>query len=138
MKTILVGYEERPMTARVVERSAELARALDARLIVTSVAPVMGYAARGVGPYDPTDPPTRHDEELADAVARFGELGVTSVETVTGLGAPGRTILDLAEERRVDLIVLGAHDGGLLSRVIGGSVSDEVAHKATADVLIVH
>ncbi len=138
MKTILVCYEERPMMPRVVERAAELARALGARLIVTSVAPVMGYAARGVGPHDPTDPPARHEAELADAASRFEELGVADVETVSALGEPARTILDLADERDVDLIVLGAHDGGLLSRVIGGSVSDAVAHKATTDVLIVH
>lgn len=138
MKTILVCYEERPMTTRVVERSAELVKALGAKLIVTSVAPVMGYAARGVGPYDPTDPPARHAEELEDAAARFAELGVTDVETVTGVGEAAGAILDLAAERAVDLIVLGAHDGGAISRVIGGSVSDRVAHKARADVLIVH
>ncbi|MDH4178057.1 MAG: universal stress protein [Thermoleophilia bacterium] len=138
MKTILVCYEERPMTQRVVARSAELAKALGARVVVTSVAPVLGFAARGVGPYDPTDPPARHDQELEDAAARLRELGLADVETVTGLGEPARTILDLADERDVDLIVLGAHDGGLLSRILGGSVSDEVAHKANTDVLIVH
>jgi len=138
MKTILVCYEERPMTARVVERSAELAKALDAKLIVTSVAPVLGFASRGVGPYDPTDPPVRHEQELEEAAARFGELGIDHVETVTGLGEPARTILDLAHERDVDLIVLGAHDGGLVSRILGVSVTDEVAHRATTDVLIVH
>ena len=126
------------MTARVVERSAELAKALDAKLIVTSVAPVAGLAPRSVGPYDPTDPPAHHEQELEEAAARLSELGAVDIETVTGLGDPARTILDLAEERDVSLIVLGAHDGGLVSRIVGGSVSDEVAHKATADVLIVH
>lgn len=138
MNTILVCYEERPMTARVVERAAELANAFNAKLIVTSVATVMGLAPRGTGANDPTDPPEHHTEELEEAKARLAELGVADVETVTGLGSPARTIIELAEERDVDLIVLGAHDGGLLSRVIGGSVSDEVAHKATTDVLIVH
>lgn len=137
MRTILVCYEERPMTGRVLERAAELAMALRARIVVTSVAPVMGFMARGSGPYDPTDPPARHEHELEDAIARFRELGVEDVESVLGYGPPGQAIADAADELDVDMIVLGAHDGGLLSRLFGGSVTDEVAHKAHVDVFVV-
>lgn len=137
MHTILVCYEERPMASRVLERAAELARAFDARIIVTSVAPVMGFMARGSGPYDPTDPPARHEHELEDAVARFRELGIDRVESVVGYGPPAQAIVNAADELEVDMIVLGAHDGGLLTRLFGGSVTDEVAHKAHADVFVV-
>ena len=41
MKTILLAYEERPVSARVLERTAELAKAFDANVIVTSVAPIL-------------------------------------------------------------------------------------------------
>jgi nucleotide-binding universal stress UspA family protein len=138
MKTMLVCYEERPVARRVLERAAELAKALDARVLVTSVAPVLGMVPHGTGPYDPVDPPERHDQELADAAAQLAELGLTEVETVTGVGDPAKTIVEIADARSVDLIVLGAHDGGLLSRVFEGSVGDRVAHKAHTDVLIVH
>ena len=136
MKTILVCYEERPVAARVLERAAMFARALGAKVIVTSVAPVIH--GRGVGPYDPADPLERHEAEVEDAVARLSELGVTGVETVTGAGDPAHAIVHLADERQVDLIVLGAHDGGLISRLFEGSIGDAVAHKAHTDVLIVH
>lgn len=138
MKQILVCYEERPASGRVLERAAVLAKALDAKVIVTSVAPVLGFAARGVGPLDPVDPPARHEEQLHDAAARLAELGVRDVETVTGLGDPARTVLDLADERDVDLIVLGAHEGGVLSRLFEGNIGDTVVHKAHTDVLVVH
>ena len=49
-----------------------------------------------------------------------------------------RPIVELADERKADLIVLGAHDGGLVSRLFEGSVGDAVAHRAHTDVLIVH
>lgn len=137
MNTILVCYEERPVAQRVLERTALLAKALSAKVVVTSVAPML--YTKGVGPFDPADPPTRHREEVEDAVARLSELGVTGVEAVVGAGDPTTEILGLAEERKVDLIVLGAHEGGLVSRVLErGSVGDAVAHKAHADVLIVH
>ena len=138
MKTILVCYEDRPVAGRVLERAAELATALGASVIVTSVAPTLAPAARGMGATDPTDPPERHEQELEEAAVRLSELGVGTVDKVTGIGDPARAIVDLAEERAVNLIVLGAHDGGLWSRLVEGSVGDTVVHKAGTDVLVVH
>ena len=60
------------------------------------------------------------------------------VETVVTGGDPAHAIVELADERKADLIVLGAHDGGLVSRLFEGSVGDAVAHRAHTDVLIVH
>jgi universal stress protein A len=132
-------YEERPIAPRVVARTAELAKAFDAHVIVLSVARVLhGMAARGMGGIDPTDAPERHAEEVEEAAALLAELGVTQVHKVTGVGEPASAILQLAEERDVDLIVMGAHDGGVVSRLFEGSPGDTVVHKARADVLIVH
>ena len=136
MKTILLAYEERPVARRILERTAELAKALSAKVLVTSVAPVL--LTRGQGPWDPADPPSRHRKEVDDAVARLTELGLTDVEAVVTTGDPSHAIVELADERKADLIVLGAHEGGLVSRVIEGSVGDAVAHAAHTDVLIVH
>jgi nucleotide-binding universal stress UspA family protein len=135
MKTILMCYEEGPVTARVVERTALIAKTFEARVLVTSVAPVLH--GRG-GPIDATDPPSRHEAEVEDAVARLAELGVTGSESVIGIGDPAKAIVTLADERNVDLIVVGAHEGGIISRLIEGNVSGTVARKAHADVLIVH
>ncbi len=136
MKTILVCYEERPVAGRVLERVAEIAKAFDAKVIVTSVAPVIH--GRGLGPYDPVDPVERHEAEVDDAARQLEELGLDGIETVTGVGDPATAIVDLAAARQVDLIVLGAHDGGLWSRMIEGSVGDTVVHRAHTDVLVVH
>ena len=136
MKTILVCYEERPVASKVLERAAELAKLSGASVVVTSVAPQVH--GRGLGPIDPADPPERHEEELKNAAAELSSLGVSSVTTVVGMGDPAHAILAAAEEHGADLIVLGAHEGGALSRVIGGSIGDLIAHKAHADVLIVH
>ena len=136
MKTILVCYEDRPLASRVLERAAELAKLSGAKVVVTSVAHVVH--GKGLGPLDPTDPPARHEEELKEAAAQLATLGVAGAETVVAVGDPAHAILTVAAEHAVDLIVLGAHDGGAISRVLSGSVGDAVAHKAHADVLIVH
>ncbi len=137
MKDILVAYEESPVSGRVLERAAELAQAFGAAVTVTSVAPVAVGVRTGTQ-YNPADPPIRHEEELHDARARLTELGVPGVETVTGIGDPPETIVELAAQKGSDLIVIGAHEGGLLSRIFPGSTTDDVVHKATVDVLIVH
>ena len=134
MKSILVCYEERPVASRVLERAAELAKLSGAKVIVTSVAPVLHGRGGGI---DPVDPPERHEEEIHDAKAELEQFGLTGVEAIASIGDPATAIVALADERQVDLIVLGAHEGGVFSRLLEGSTGDAVVHRAHTDVLIV-
>lgn len=52
-------------------------------------------------------------------------------------GDPARTIIELAEEEDVDLIVVGTGDRSWLSRLLTPSVSDTVVHDAPCSVLVV-
>jgi nucleotide-binding universal stress UspA family protein len=139
MKTILVGYDETEPAKRALARAAELADAFKAKVIVTSVAQVLvgAAAARGVGPIDPVDTPDMHREELRHAAAFLEERGVPAEYTVA-LGDPVKVILDLADDRNVDLIVVGAREAGLLGHLLDPSVSGAVHRKAHCDVLVVH
>jgi len=138
MKHILVAYEEEGPFERVLERSAELAKAFGARITVTSVAPIPVRFGRGIGPFDPADPPARHEEEVRRAVARLEKLGVRAANGVPLFGDPGDEIVHLARTKGADVIVLGAHEGGFWSRLAERAVDDEVAHHSPVDVLIVH
>jgi nucleotide-binding universal stress UspA family protein len=137
MKKILIGYDATPESERALDRTADLAIAFGAEVIVISVARALTPAGRGVGPVDPTDPMEAHEELVAQAAGRLEKLGVEA-ERVTALGQPARTIVEAAEGRGVDLIVLGARDLNVLERLVAGSVSDAVVHRAPCDVLIVH
>ena len=138
-KTIVVGIDEGEPSHRALERAADLAQAPGAELVVASVAPVLTgmAAAHGVGPWDPADSPEEHQAELADARKYLIGRNVTA-EFVLGAGEPAEAILDLADQHAADLIVVGTREPGVLERVISGSVSRGVAHKAHTDVLIVH
>jgi nucleotide-binding universal stress UspA family protein len=139
MKTIVVGYDETEPATRALERTAELAKAFGAKVVVTSVAPALvgAVAARGVGPVDPVDDPALHREELDHAAAFLGERGIEA-ECFLSLGDPAGEIVELAESRGADLIVVGTREPGLLDRLLGLSVSGSVQRKAHCDVLIVH
>jgi nucleotide-binding universal stress UspA family protein len=136
VKTIVVGYDDTEAAGRALDRAADLGEAFGAKLVVTSVAPVMVASGR-TGPIDPTDPPERHVEELEAARERLAGRNV-EVEVQPAVGEPAETIVMLADERSADMIVVGTREPNVLERLLGQSVSQSVSRRAHCDVLIVH
>lgn len=60
------------------------------------------------------------------------------VETEVRYGSAADALLELAEERRADLIALGARGVSLIEGLLVGSVADRVLREAACSVLIVH
>jgi nucleotide-binding universal stress UspA family protein len=137
MNTIVVGYDDTKESKRALDRAADLAEAFGAKLVVTSVAPVMVSIGRSAGAIDPTDTPADHVAELEKAREHLGERGLTA-DLQAAVGEPADTIVLLAEERNADLIVVGTREPNVLERLLGQSVSAAVSRQAHCDVLIVH
>lgn len=137
MKTLLVGYDDSDASRRALDRAVELAQAFGSKIVVTSVAPVLAAAGRSGGAIDPTDPPQRHRDELKVATDHVKQAGLAA-ESVLAVGHTAESILDIAEERSVDMIIVGTHEPGLLERLFGQNTSGAVARRAHCDVLIVH
>jgi nucleotide-binding universal stress UspA family protein len=137
MKTIVVGYDATEAADRALERAADIGEAFGAKLVVTSVAPVLVGAGRSMGAIDPTDTPGEHHEDLLQAQKYLGARTV-SAEYQPALGEPADTIVEVAEKVGADLIVVGTREPSLLQRLLGQSVSESVQRHAHCDVLIVH
>ena len=137
MRTIVIGYDETEPSKRALDRAIELAKAFGARLLVTSVAPIMEAAGRSAGPLDPTDMPEQHRKELEHAAATAKASGLDA-ELVLAVGHPAEAIVEVARERTADLIVVGSRELGFFQRMLGQSTSEAVAHRARCDVMIVH
>jgi nucleotide-binding universal stress UspA family protein len=137
MNTIVVGYDDSEPSRRALERAVTFSRAFDAKLVVTSVAPVNPpAAARSIGT-DPVDTSQQHLAELAAAREYLTGEGIEA-EYVEAFGHPGESIVAAAQEHDADMIMVGTRETGILQRLLGASVSDAVSHRAHCDVLIVH
>ena len=148
MQQIIVAYDGTESAKRALERGADVAKAFDAKVIVTSVASLLHSGPRatqqvelhspgGPGPGIPRDSLADHEAELADATAFFAERGIEA-EPVAVTGDPASAIVSLAEQRKADLVVVGTREAGLAERVVRHSVSRQVAKKVHCDLLIVH
>ena len=148
MQQIIVAYDGTEPAKRALERAAELAKAFDAKVIVTSVAWLLHSGPRADQQYELHSPPgsdpeiqrdslADHESELADATAFFAERGIEA-EPVAVSGDPASAIVNLAETRGADLVVVGTREAGLAERVVHHSVSQQVAKKVHCDLLIVH
>jgi nucleotide-binding universal stress UspA family protein len=80
----------------------------------------------------------REDVEatLSEASERVEAAGV-SVNTYPREGDPADAILDVAEERNADLIVVGNKGMTGAKRFLLGSVPNKVSHHAPCSVLII-
>jgi nucleotide-binding universal stress UspA family protein len=127
VNTILLAYNDTDSSNRALTRAAELAGFYGAKVVVTSVVPVV------VG----GDAPSAPGAELERARGLLSEHGVepTLVEAV---GDPPEAILQVAEANGADLIVVGTREPSQVERLLGHSVSEAVQRMAHCDVLIVH
>ena len=89
------------------------------------------------GPVDPADPPDEHKLELIRAASFLHEHGVEG-DYDLALADPADHIVELAEKRGADLIVVGTNERSFLERLLWPSVSRKVERKAHCDVMIVH
>jgi nucleotide-binding universal stress UspA family protein len=80
------------------------------------------------------------DEQVAPFFARVQRLaapaGVVAHAVLTIDEDPCEAVLRLASEEAAAMIVIGSHGGGVLSRVLKGSLADELIRKARRPVLV--
>lgn len=72
-----------------------------------------------------------------DALVRTLPAALSVTEPIVRVGQPWRSILLIADELNVDLIVLGSHGYYALDRILG-TTAGKVANLARRNVLVVH
>jgi nucleotide-binding universal stress UspA family protein len=142
--SIVVGTDGSATAQSAVRYAIDLARRLGARLqIVSAYEPVSEQRLRNERIELPSDlqwmiNPREDVLALLGAAEREAhDAGVSEVETHARQGDAADAILDVAEERRSDLIIVGHRGTSGAKRFLLGSVPNKVSHHAPCSVLIV-
>jgi nucleotide-binding universal stress UspA family protein len=132
IRNILVPLDGSMTSRAVLDPAADLARLCEARIVLLHA-------------LDPKERRTREDRAkerdaalayLKEAEGDLAKRGVASLSLVDD-GAAAKLILDAARAHEADLIAMTTHGRAGLSRMIAGSVTEEVLRKATVPLLVV-
>ncbi len=140
--SIVVGTDGSETATEAVRQAIELARSVGARIdLVSAYEPVTDLRLHETI-HVPEDlhwminPREDVEATLEQAASQIRAAGV-AVEVFARQGDPADAILDVAEERGSDLIVLGNKGMTGAKRFLLGSVPNKVSHHAPCSVLII-
>ncbi|MEA2494453.1 MAG: hypothetical protein QOJ29_2364 [Thermoleophilaceae bacterium] len=142
--TIVVGTDGSETAREAVSQAADLAKTVGATvLLVSAYEPVSETRLRHERAEVPEDVswmvnPREDVQAVLDGEAeRIKASGVNDVDTFAREGDPADAILDVAEEKGADLIVVGNKGMTGARRFLLGSVPNKVSHHAPCNVMIV-
>jgi nucleotide-binding universal stress UspA family protein len=140
---IVVGTDGSETARLAVREAADLAKRVGAKLdVVSAYEPVPASRLREERQEVPADiahivsPSEDVEALLSETAAEVGKDGV-EVSTFARQGDPADAILDVAEEQKADLIIVGNKGMTGAKRFLLGSVPNKVSHHAPCSVLIV-
>jgi nucleotide-binding universal stress UspA family protein len=141
--SIVVGTDGSDTAGEAVRQASELARTVGASIhLVSAYEPVSNQRLREERQDAPGDLEwmvnAREDVEatLREASSSLEDTGV-SVDTYAREGDPADAILDIAEEKNADLIVIGNKGMTGAKRFLLGSVPNKISHHAPCSVMII-
>jgi nucleotide-binding universal stress UspA family protein len=141
--SIVVGTDGSDTAKEAVRQASELAKTLGAKLhLVSAYEPVPEGRLRQERQQVPDDlqwmvnPKEDVNNTLKAAAEELEEKGV-EVDIHAREGDPADAILDVAEEEKADLIVVGNKGMTGARRFLLGSVPNKVSHHAPSSVMII-
>ena len=142
-RSIVVGTDGSETATEAVKQAVELAQATKAKVeLVSAYEPVSDSRLRREGTQVPSDlqwsvnPREDVDATLEEAAELARGAGV-DVRVYARQGDPADAILDVAEETKADLVIVGNKGMTGARRFLLGSVPNKVSHHAPCSVLII-
>lgn len=129
---ILVAVDGSQKSFQALDAACEVQKKFGSKMIIISVYKHYGAleASLNMAPTVPGSP----DESLAEYTTKIVEAakqraqknGVTEVKGIVKSGRPARTIVKYADEKKIDLIVMGGRGLGDFEGLLLGSISHKV------------
>ena len=142
-RSIVVGTDGSETAGEAVRQASELAKAVGAKIfLVSAYQPVGSQRLREERQEAPDDVQwsINEKEDVEDTLEKASDevkdAGV-DVEALSRQGDPADAILDVAEEKNADLIIVGNKGMTGAKRFLLGSVPNKVSHHAPCSVMII-
>lgn len=146
-KRVVVALDGSEIAERLVALMEELGRTGSEIVLVQATVPVEEVIARTtpagamagggtVDAYELTEQEAAEAERYLSDIADRLRARKVRVETVHEQGKPAEVILRVAQERGADLIAMTTHGRGGISRLVFGSVTEEVLRHTAIPVLV--
>lgn len=132
-RTIAVAYDDTPEAKAALARAEAIARACRATIVVYTVAAPAAIVPGAAG-YTPAIQP-QAGAIVTRTVKSIGEDLAATGRALSGV--PAGAISEACEEAGADLLVAGSRGYGPVRRVLLGSVSTQLMHRAPCPVLVV-
>jgi nucleotide-binding universal stress UspA family protein len=142
-RSIVVGTDGSDTASEAVRQAVDLAKATGAKIeLVSAYEPVSNQRLREESTQVPEDMqwmvnPREDVDATLDSAEELAEQAGVAVEKFARQGDPADAILDVAEETKADLIIVGNKGMTGARRFLLGSVPNKVSHHAPCSVLII-
>lgn len=137
---ILLASDGSEGALKAAQAAATLAKKFDAPLLILNVFPplLMTFPSYAVDGMDmPVSLVEEGQQKVLAATGRVADNSGVPHTDRAEIGIPTETIVRIADDEAIDLIVVGCRGLSGLETLLLGSVSDAVAHHAHCPVLIV-
>lgn len=148
VRTLVIGVDGSPQSARAVEFAARLTPPEGGRMVLVTAAPLMSDASNpllpsGIRKTAAAGVASINKRRTADARANLERLATAArsagwaVDVVIKTAAPLESLLATVSEARADLLIVGATGTTELQRLLLGSVAQGAMDRSPVPVLIV-
>jgi nucleotide-binding universal stress UspA family protein len=140
---VLIATDGSPSSIEAARKAGEILRAADHVTLVSVLTEIPGDDAGGFegSVYSAGEQDQLWKQEMAEAGEEIertaAALTTTSIDKRIEVGDVSGNVCRVAAELNVDVIVVGSHGRGGLSRILLGSVSEQVVRHAPCPVLVV-
>ena len=144
MKRILVATDGSEGAGRAVEYAARRAKDDDAELWIVNVMGGHGLPEQVVRAFTRAQHAWLDElleslsaETLTDARQRAQKLGVSAVRLESRSGEPAAAIIEIAQEKKIDEIIVGKRGAGLVAGLLLGSVSHKLVSLSPMPITVI-
>ena len=150
MKKVLIALDYDPTAQKVAETGFSLAKTMGAEVILlhvisdpvyyssTEYSPIMGFTGyMDMAPLqlDSVDGLNKASQHFLDKSKQH--LGDKAIQTLVKEGDFAESILKVAKDLHVDVIVMGSHSRKWLEKIVMGSVTEKVLNHTSIPLFIV-